>query len=58
MIVGKREIACYRQFLLFPQGPQEASTLDVPKHGIIVRRNINDLYVLRSPFYLYYCVVL
>ena len=30
-IVGKEEIACYKQFLLFPQWLQKLSIVDAPK---------------------------
>ena len=30
-IVGKREIACYKQFLLFPQCYQKLSVVDASK---------------------------
>ena len=35
---GKREIACYKQFLLFPQRFQETCTADTSKPGFVWER--------------------
>ena len=36
--VGKGEIACYEQFLLFPQCFQKTYTADMLKHGLVWER--------------------
>ena len=36
--VGKGEIACYEQFLLFPQCFQKACTADTQKQGLVWER--------------------
>ena len=45
--VGKGEIACYKQFLLFPQCFQKACFLEASK-GVIVWEWVNDLAMKTS----------
>ena len=42
--VGKGEIACYKQFLLFPQRFQKTCTADAEK-SVLVRERVNNYQI-------------
>ena len=41
--MGKGEIACYKQFLLFPQSFQKTYTTDTLKQGLVWERVKSEL---------------
>ena len=45
--VGKEEIACYEQFLLFPQCFQKTCTVDTWKPGLVWER-VNQYYLVQT----------